>query len=391
MKRVITKLIDIATRVVEWDKSHDIYNNGIDNLYPDRVERYIDNSITAKMSSKQMLFNIIGSSFEGVSNIVVHSKTNLKLFDFLSDFASSIVDHKGVFVHVKFNLNYNIKEMKVLPFKSCRIGLKDSNDYNGKIIFSKDWSAKKLETNAIDVFNLNKNVIKAQIEKAGGFEKYKGQIYYYNFERKTVYPTSRIDAVLNDCDSEAQSSIYKNKLLRRGFFGKTIFMTRPLMDKTIPETIIDPKNNNRKIANPEYAQMETEANNFRKNIEGFLGAENADGAIHVEADFDGEKMDEFFKIENIESKINPALFLNVETSLRENILMAYNNLPAGLVKSENSLFSKSAESLKEMKLQYWENNSNDRQIFLREANFLIQNFEGLDGILTVKSVINESN
>ena len=57
------QVLDIEKRLVEWDKKLEIYTNGIDNLYPERVERLVNNSITAKMSQGIMTQYLIGKGF----------------------------------------------------------------------------------------------------------------------------------------------------------------------------------------------------------------------------------------------------------------------------------------------------------------------------------------
>lgn len=369
MKNIRIKLIDIFQRSIKWDKKDDIFQNGEDNLYPNRAELIKNNSVTAKMASEIMMQFLLGSGVEGVENFVVDEKTNLKFLELAEDIAKTIVDNKGGYVWLNYNGHFKADKMKVVPFSRVRLGQKDSLEHNGKFHIKKDWSDSKEKAIIVDAYNPNKKVILEQISNAGGINKYKGQIFYFNLERQFYYPTSRIDPVLNDCDSEYQSSIYKNELLRKGFFGKTLFVTRPLIDQTIPQTIKD--ENGKVIPNPEFVNAESEADTLRESIEDFLGADKAGGAMLLEADFDGEKMNEWFKVETIDSKINPDLFLNVERSLRKNILAVYNNLPIGLVEASESLFSSSGASIVEMKKQYWENTKKERLIFSRILNELL--------------------
>lgn len=372
MKKMKISLIEIASRLIKWDKKMNIYLNGVDNLYPNRANRFRNNSVTAKMSSEIMTQFLIGRGLENIEDFIIDPITQLSFFDLTEDIARSIVDNKGVFIWVNYNGNLKFDKAHVVPFSSCRIGIKDSNDYNGKILVKKDWGDSKEQEVVVDVYNPNEEVIKSQIKRAKGIEKYKGQILYYNCERQFYYPTSRIDAVLHDCDSEAQSSTYKNQLLRKGFFGKTMFVTRPLIDESINKYV---KEDGKKILNKEYIAAETEADNLRKQIKEFLGAEKAGGAMLIETDFDGDKMKDWFQVETVESKINPDLFINVENSLRENILIAHNNLPKGLIMSSESMFSNSGEAIQQMKTQYWESTEKERAIFIRLVNEFLKNWK----------------
>ena len=78
-------------------------------------------------------------------------------------------------------------------------------------------------------------------------------------------------------------------------------------------------------------------------------------------------------IQQIESKIDDELFEYTESSVRENILVAFNNLPAGLIKTnETSLFGNSGEAIREMKRTYWENTTKERNLLTSVINQLLE-------------------
>jgi hypothetical protein len=110
-----------------------------------------------------------------------------------------------------------------------------------------------------------------------------------------------------------------------------------------------------------------------RQLKDSLGAENTGGVLCLEMDFAGEKLEDAILIKQIESKIDDKLFNYTETSVRDNILMAFNNLPVGLIKtSDTSLFGNSGEAIKEMKQMYWENTSAERTILTDAINKLLK-------------------
>lgn len=358
-----TLLIDIWKRVTPWNKSVDVYGNDIDNAYPERMDRLINNSVTAKSAAGIMVQYLLGKGYgEASDNIIVNKDKNLKLVDFADDIADDIVKQRGVFIHVNWNALYQIADMSVIPFDWCRVGKKDSKDYAGKIAVCDDWAKAKKgsdEIQLIDVYNPRTAVIDAQVNKAGGWENYKGQILFVNMDSKLIYPLSRIDAVQEDCDSEAQAAIYKNRLLRKGFFGNTLVVTRPLVGDGLEGS--------------DLIEAESERDEFQKAIKDSLGAENTGGVLALEMDFAGEKLEDAILIKQIESKIDDKLFNYTESSVRENILVAFNNLPAGLVKTnEASLFGNSGEAIREMKRTYWENTTKERNLLTSVLNMLLK-------------------
>lgn len=364
-----TLLIDVWKRLTPWSKSADVYANDTDNAYPERMDRLINNSVTAKSAAAIMIQYLIGKGY-GTENdsLIINKDKNLKLIDFADDAADDLVKQRGVFIHVNWNALYQISDFSVIPYEWCRIGKTDSNDYAGKIAVCKEWlKPKKADIQLIDIFNPRKKVIDAQVEKAGGWEHYKGQVLFVNMDTKLLYPLSRIDSVSEDCDSEAQASVYKNRLLRKGFFGNTLVVTRPLVGEGLDSKAL--------------LDAESEREQFQKAIKESLGAENTGGVLCLEMDFAGEKLEDAILIKQIESKIDDKLFDYTETSVRENILVAFNNLPSGLVKTnESSLFGNSGEAIREMKRTYWENTTKERNLLTSVINQLLarsQDFSSL--------------
>jgi hypothetical protein len=357
-----TLLIEVWKRLTPWNKSADVYANDTDNAYPERMDRLINNSVTAKSAATIMVQYLIGKGYgTDVDTLIINKEQNLKLIDFADDVADDIVKQRGVFIHVNWNALYQISDFSVITFEWCRIGKTDSNDYSGKIAVCKEWlKPKKADIQLIDVFNPRKKVIDAQVEKAGGWEHYKGQILFVNMDTKLLYPLSRIDAVAEDCDSEAQASIYKNRLLRKGFFGNTLVVTRPLVGDGLEP------------GSTALLDAESERERFQQAIKDSLGAQNTGGVLCLEMDFAGEKLEDAILIKQIESKIDDKLFNYTETSVRENILVAFNNLPAGLIKTnEASLFGNSGEAIREMKRTYWENTTKERCLLTAVINDLL--------------------
>jgi hypothetical protein len=382
-----TELNKVYQREISFDKKKEIYINGEDNLYPERMDRFINNSVTARTATNLMIQNLLGSGFSELQNrIIVNKSKQLSLYGFADDLANSKVRQRGMAIWVGWMINpnnptsYVIGAVDVLPFHSVRVGKKDSEEYNGKILFSRKWHESKQDDLVIfDVYNPDPKVIDAQLKLAGSFEKYKGQVLFLNDDSDYYYPLSRIDAVQQDCDSEHQTAVYKNILLRKGFFGKTAVITRPLVDNELPKQIIDPISGEL-IRNTEYYEQESEAQNFKKTIEEFVGAENAGGALHLEMDFDGEKFEDAIMFKNIESKIDDKLFAHTESSIRQNILIAYNNLPVGLVDPPAGVFGQSGEAIKAMQEMYWNNCTKEREQYLMILNDLWKRMDMYDGV-----------
>ena len=368
MKNLASAFLEVfKNKVAKFDKTLKIHRNGVDNNYPELVEALIENSVTAMLSANLMASYISGKGFGDTANrIIVHKEKGTTLLQFAQEIADSIATHRGVFIAVNYNANYDHKDLDVLPFSDCRLGKKDDNSYNGKILVCDNWtdSAKAKKAKVVDVYNPIEKVLKSQINKAGSIEKYNGQIFYFKYGKKT-YPLSPIHPCLEDADSEKQSSVFKNRSLRKGWFGKVAIITKPLVDGSLEG--VDDK---------EYQVQITERDHFRNTIKQFIGVENVDGAMHIELEFEGDDIEKEFLLKTIDSNINDKLFAHTENSVRDNIMMCFNNVPAALVRSKDgALFGQSGNAIKEMKIFYQDQTFDERMKVQEIVNKLMAKFQ----------------
>lgn len=361
---LLVKIVDFFKRKTDLNKKSNVYNNGVDNNYPEIVERLINNSVTAKRGASIIQSMILGKGFDNHNDFIINETKNLSLFQFLNDCSNSFSRQNGVFIHCNYWANGQIKDMNVLPYGDCRVGLKDDNDYFGKIVV-KDWENLKDKPQIFNVYNSGKKVIQSQIISKG-LNKYNGQILFIN-PSSFIYPLSKVDSVLKDADSEYQVSIFKNVSLRKGFFGKQIVITQPFTDGNVDK---DTK---------KWREGDTERENFRKNMSDFLGSENVDGFMHLEQELVDDDIDKSIKFIDVKSNINDKLFAHTESSINENISVAFNT-PQPLIRpSKGALFAQSASAIREMKLFVQDETMFERRILEITINRLLKNFKGYDG------------
>lgn len=371
------KLVELAKRLVQFDKSLGFIQNGVDNNYPERIERVINNSATAKPAAKLFKKYVAGRGYgDDANRFLVDPSRDTNLFRFLNDFCMSYAYQNGVFVHVNYNAAFRITSARVIPFGHCRLGKKDDADWSGKILVSDKFSTgevKKDDLVAIDQFNPMPEVIASQIANAGSIGKYRGQILFFNPD-KFDYPLAHIDNVVNDADSEYQASVYKNTLLRRGFFGKTLVVTKPLEGshvENIPEA--ERSAEHKHILKRRNDQRDE----LRETIETFIGADGAGDALHLEMAFEGDDISKEILFKNIESNIDDKLFEYTESSVKNNIRKAFANIPPGLLDAvDNSFFSQSGEQLEQMKIFFQEQTEDDRLLVNHQIERIMSRFQG---------------
>lgn len=378
MKNLSSAFIRLVSKISKYDKALGIHYNGVDNNYPDLVENVISESVTASRCAKLMASYISGKGFgKDANQIIVHQDKGATLLKFTQDISESIADHYGFYIHMNFDGNYDVTDFDVLPFSDCRIGKKDDDQYNGKILVCEDWSNSKKAKNAkvVDVYNPDEKVLEAQIKKAKGLEKYNGQILFVKFGKYT-YPLAPIHPCIKDAESETQASIYKNKSLKKGFFGKTLVVTKPLVDEELRDTEGD-----------DYQRQVEARTKFRETIQEFIGVENVDGVMHLEMEFEEKVEDEIF-FKNIDSNIDDKLFAHTENSVSDNIRMCFNNVPAALIRSQDGkLFGSSGEAIQSMKVFYQDQTENERMIVEQTINKLMKRFKTKTPELTLIPLI----
>ncbi|MEC4050668.1 hypothetical protein OX284_014610 [Flavobacterium sp. SUN046] len=312
----------MKSKIIEGYKEEhqEIYNkrlgvifNGEDNLKPLVVENLIDNSPTAYQCAWIYETFLGGGGFE-----IDMSKVNLSddefVFtnpnDLLFDVAESISRHQGVFIHVNYNFNYEKDSFSVIPFSLCRLGKKDSEYFSGKIAVSrKGWGRflKRDEIDVIDVFNPRPEVIQAQVDKAGGWDYYKGQIMFFKLSKKHTYPRSLIETAYTFATTENSLGLYYDSTTKKGFEDLTFIRHRQFPNKADEEQ-------------------------FYKNIKDVSGIENASSKLVIEDDWDDEgKSVGNFKFDSFKNVIQSDKYDHFEKSSANFIRKAFKNIPPQLV------------------------------------------------------------
>lgn len=336
-KNLIVKL----DKSITADNVNGVMKFGVNNDYPQLIERLIFNSQTAKAASKVFAKFIAGSGFEndaiGYVNIGRDHKGKEITLDMIRRYAAQyIARHGGFYIHCNVNLNGEVGDTSLLPFKTCRFSKQDDAGYCAKIGTHVNWT-KETELKAFknsdvvwfDVFNLNESVLQSQIKKTG-IEAYKGQVYFQFFDDEFLYPVSPFDSVDLDMDTERQIQLFKNREIRNGFSDKIVMRRVPCEDEN------------------------EEAETVRK-IRSWMGADG-EKILIFEDEFgeDGKPAgNSGFALDKIQTNINDKLFEAWEGSLANNIRKAANALPKVLIEYETGqLGQQSGEMLKQAFFYY---------------------------------------
>ena len=365
--QVRASIHETHAEVVSVDVRANIYKSGIDNLYPQRIERIERNSPTAKSCRNKVIKYSFGKGISKINKVIVNEDKKTNFLEFHRNWMESLCTHRGVFVNViwkpshplkeddkgQITINKKVKEyeafFKVLPYSYCRLGKPDSNDKSAKVAVCDDWENANKDLASIqyiDMFNPDPRVIQQQIEKAKGIKEYKGQVLFFNMDN-SVYPLATIDQAYLDADSEYRAALRINNLQRYGVSESNIFLTKPLntYDKKPEDTGFDPI---------EAKNAKDYEDTVLEIIKKSKGVEKAGTSTHIEVPEEIELKD-FMHIVDITPKVDAEMFTVTTKGNSNNIRRAYDVPPILDDQTDNSIFGNSGELLKQGKIELQEN------------------------------------
>lgn len=313
MKATVTK---ISKRLTVVEQRYDgVYSYDIDNNYPARCLDIVSASTMGKACLAIYRKFIFGKGFADET----FAKTALNRWGETADkilekTAKNYAAYGGFALHVNYNANYKISDIQYMPLAQVRITTPDNKKYAGMYAVRKDWAVfdggRNKGVRYIDKFNPDPEVIQQQVVNAGGWQSYKGQIFYFSNEDKS-YPLPIYDAALEDMQTDAQAKTYKFRNVTTNFMASHILFIDPI------ESNDDEKNED---------SNDDEKNTFISDIEQYQGADNAQKILVVERTSPEQKME----LEKVDQQTGDRLYEWTEQSVRDNIRQAF-QIPAALI------------------------------------------------------------
>jgi hypothetical protein len=216
--------------VIKENKTEGILNYDLDNAYPQRMNSIIGASGTA-MSCVGLLSKFVrGKGFADTT--FYKAKINeygLTLDKLLRKNSIDYARFSGFAVHVNYNALFKRVSYNYVPWENCRLTPPDDKDHKDMIALYSDWARLKkkniLKENIvfIDVYNPDPEVIAEQVENAGGWSNYKGQIFWYSPEGME-YPVAPYDAVTEDIITDAGIKNFRKRSVKNRFMASHLFL-----------------------------------------------------------------------------------------------------------------------------------------------------------------------
>jgi hypothetical protein len=293
----------VPARKVDRDfKEFGVLGYDFDNAYPQRVIDIVNASGTAKHCINLYSKFIEGKGFK--DQVFYKTRINCKgltLDKLLSKISKDYALNKGLAIHVNYNGLFQISDMRFIPFRDCRLPHTELEEHAGKIALYHDWAKrkksriKKEDIKFYDRFDPNPETIMSQIEKAGGIEHWRGQIFWYSSEDED-YPLATCDAILEDVETDGRIKSYKRKKSATGWGADFAFIHKGKFEN------------------------ENERNALRQDIEEFQGDDNAGGIPIIEVEI-GEQAPELLLFPKVAT--DKDFYSGNEQSVQANIRKAY--------------------------------------------------------------------
>lgn len=346
-----TYLPQIERRIlVRPNQTYGILNYDLDNAYPQRMLELVAGSPTAKDCWNKRAKFIAGNGFEaeGLGKQVINAKglTLAKLFKAL---ATDKALFTGFGLHVNYNANFKIASVNYVKFEDIRMGDTDCPETAGKYAIYNDWGRKtwknimRSKITFLDGYNPDPAVIQQQATDAGGWDKYKGQLLYFNPEVDD-YPLIEADSVWEDFETEAGIKIFNNREVTTGFLPSTMLFMRARREEA---------DNSRPDAD-EFAGVNT-ASQLEQDLGAFQGTKSAQKIIVIEYEDENSKPE--FKAYPIQN--NDKLFETTERSVGARIIKGF-SVPRELINAEKSSGLSNGGEKKQAIIEFNDNTTPDR-------------------------------
>lgn len=346
-----TYLPQIERRIlVRPNQTFGILNFDLDNAYPQRMLELVAASPTAKDCWNKRAKFIAGNGFEekDLGKKVINAK-GLTLAKLLKAIATDKALFTGFGIHVNYNANYKISAVNYVKFEDIRMGDTDCADTADKFALYSDWGRKtwknimRSKITFLDKYNPDPQTIKQQVNAAGGWQNYKGQLYYFNPEVDD-YPLIEADSVWEDFETEAGIKIFNNREVTTGF---------------LPSTMLFMQSRREEADNSGPSQDEINYNNqpsqLEKNLGAFQGAKSAQKIIVIEYEDENQKPEfQPYSIQN-----NDKLFETTERSVEARIIKGF-SIPKELINPEKSSGLSNGGEKKEAIREFNDNTAPDR-------------------------------
>lgn len=196
----------------DW-RQYGIQTYGDTNDFPQTVSEIVQASKTGNACLSIYNDFVYGHGFKdpGIYKLRVN-KDGEKLDKILRMVCKDFTLWHGFAIHVNYNMNFRVSSIHHIPFESLRLAKADDDGFIGRTAYHPDWGRRdktRSRWSPSDIewfhfFNPDPEVILNQVEEAGGWDNYSGQILYFSgdSEGSPSYPVPVFIAEMTDMRTE---------------------------------------------------------------------------------------------------------------------------------------------------------------------------------------------
>ena len=215
------------------DRIYHIQTYGRQNDYPQKVMEVVGGSITGSTCVDQYGKFLFGRGFRqrDFYAAVVNERGD-RADDVLNAVARDYAMFGGFALHVNWNALYEITSVMHVPFEWLRFEELNENYEFNRIAMHKDWgrryaNLRRFRSQDIvwfDFFNPDHEAIRKQVEEAGGWNEWNGQVFYYSSRGPKSYPLPLFDGALTDMSAEEGLSNVSYRNIRNNYLPAGMFI-----------------------------------------------------------------------------------------------------------------------------------------------------------------------
>lgn len=277
----------------DW-RQYGIQTYGDTNDFPQTVSEIVQASKTGNACLSIYNDFVYGHGFKdpGIYKLRVN-KEGEKLDKILRMVCKDFTLWHGFAIHVNYNMNFRVSSIHHIPFESLRLAKADDDGFIGRTAYHPDWGRRdktKSRWSPSDIewfhfFNPDPEVILNQVEEAGGWDNYKGQILYFSgdSEGSPSYPVPIFIAEMTDMRTEEALANVAGRNACSNFLSAGILVD--IKDET---------------------QDQSQVNETQKELNKFQGDENTSQLWYIQCKskeevpqfirFSGENYDKAFEV-----------------------------------------------------------------------------------------------
>ena len=215
------------------DRLLGIQSYGERNDYPQKVMEVVGASITGGACVEQFGRFLFGRGFSqrDFFQAIVNPKGQTA-DDVLEHVARDFAMFGGFALHVNWNALYEITSVNAIPFEWLRFEALDADYKFNRVALHPDWGRRytqlrrfrKADIEWFDFFDPDPKEIAEQVNAAGGWRKWNGQILYYSRRGPKSYPLPVYDSALTDMSAEEGLSNVAYRNIRNNFLPAGMFI-----------------------------------------------------------------------------------------------------------------------------------------------------------------------